>query len=402
MSLQTAFMDHFNESDLLEILEEKDLVYDEVDDTIIDRDDSVYCQIEELTTHIDNTFYCDFSGNYFTTREYEAFEVEGFRNERYISSYYDDRLGNFNIVELHDGTYYNIEYCNYVEDESEWYHQDYTSYWESDGEYHLEPEPCGTLASYHGSNYADYSTEATVARIGFEIEKEDFSVLSEIDHIDLENIFGWGAEQDSSLNNDGFELVSPIFDLHTTNFEKVFKPLSYYIDGNYSDNCGGHINYSCDGYDAIQLFDAIKGYLPLLYAIYPTRLTKSYCQAKSCDSLKSDRDKYQSIRLRTNGVLEFRIFPAVKNVKNLIWRAELIRLIDRHKTDNFLQVIDYLLNPDHELSIHFSQIFSFEKIVSKVRTIIKMVERFEGVTIESNNLTEIENKVGEFIKTKKQ
>jgi hypothetical protein len=81
-----------------------------------------------------------------------------------------------------------------------------------------------------------------------------------------------------------------------------------------------------------ELFDKIKGYTPLLYALYYGRVDKNFSKGKSNADLKSDNEKYQAIKIHSNRI-EFRIIGAVPNVDVLRWRCELIKLMLDNPTD---------------------------------------------------------------------
>jgi hypothetical protein len=368
------------------LLEENDLVYDELDDEFINVDDAVYCEIEGIFTHESNTFYCEFSEYYFTTIDYFPMSVIGVRNKHSISSYYDDNLSVFDLA--------------VCEEDRKIYSIDELFYWDSDGLYHSTPyeeeEEEDGLFEYHHSN-PDFLANIDSVKIGFEIEKEDINERKGIRASDIQNTYGWGVERDGSLDSDtGFELVSPIFDLHKPidYFEDQFNKVDNLINANYSKSCGGHINYSHpDYYPSENLLNSISGYIPLLYSLYEHRLGISYCVQKTKDRLISEREKYQSIRLKSNGIVEFRIFPAVKNIKNLLWRIELIKIIDTYKTSSFLTVADSMLDTNSALHKLLTKIFSFEKIAEKVRLVLKYGQYFEEVEVSQSTLKTIEEKI---------
>jgi len=204
---------------------------------------------------------------------------------------------------------------------------------------------------------------------------------------------GWGKENDGSLcATTGFELVSPVFSLHESKdyFRNEFSRLKELINAEYSSNCGGHINYSHPDYSSANLLESIKGYLPLLYSIYEHRINSRWSKAKSTKDLIRDGEKYQSVNLKRH-CIEFRIFPAVKNIENLLWRLELIQIIDLHKTKSPLQVINWIADFNHPLHLHLSKVFSYEKLLQKVLLIAKYSQSLENVTISERALSETEN-----------
>jgi hypothetical protein len=362
-------LSELSNDDLIEILEQNDFVYVYSQNEYYYRDEVAYCDGSNEYWLSEDTFFCEWSNLYFNTETFTCVNIGG---SDVCLQRYEDSL--FYI----DGEYY---------------HQDEVYYWESDGEYHLEPEPEDKYNfSYHSSSPWDLS-EGSEYKIGFEIEKEDREEMECYYAYDLQNDYGWGKESDGSLDSySGFELVSPIFDLSKPipYFEDEFNKIESLINANYSKNCGGHINISYSKMDALSLFDSIKGYIPLLYSIYPHRINRNYCEAKSCDKLKEDRVKYQAINIKYNGILEFRIFPAVKNTKNLLWRVNLIKLMLANPTSDFLQVVLMLANKESELHALFLEIFDLEKINSKVIKMIEVIRLYEGINPSFEQMSKIE------------
>ena len=226
-------------------------------------------------------------------------------------------------------------------------HSDDVYWWESDDEWHYEPEPdyddeCTSwVRDYHSSGYRslEFNDVETKYRIGFEIEKEDREVKQSIGVYDFEEDTGgiWRKERDGSLNDeDGYELVSPTFDFSIKHiFEHInSNPLLVsHINAEYSKSCGGHINLSKKGYNGKEMFDEVKGYTPLLYALYYGRINKNYSKGKSNRDLLNDDEKYQAIRIHSNRI-EFRIISAVPNVEVLKWRCELIETMLKYPCDD--------------------------------------------------------------------
>lgn len=346
--------------------------WDEIDSCYISAGVATYCERERIYTHENNTFWCDYSQENFTCQNYEAHEVVGDCGN-YISSYWR-RLSTNELARRFD-LYYNSngEFCT----ESEYYE-------EREEEY----EPNYNF-SYHGSSPWDLSN-GEKARIGFEVEKEDFDVKTEFIAYELQERTGWGKENDSSLNPEsGFELVSPIYPLHESldYFQSEFLQVEELINASYSSSCGGHINYSNWDYSQEELLNRISGYIPLIYSLYEHRIGNTYCKAKSPDKLKQEREKYQAIRIKSN-CLEFRIFPAVKNVKNLIWRLRLIQIMDLNQTSSAKEVIRFMTDENHDLFKLLIEIFSLQKLIQKVNRVAYFSSNFDGEIIDQETINQ--------------
>lgn len=228
-----------------------------------------------------------------------------------------DALGDHDLVQMEGG---DIE------------HRDNVYYWESDNEYHYEEEEnTNFVREYHNGGYrsVEFNDVETKYRIGFEIEKEDKNIKESmyIDEFEDKTNNLWRKERDGSLDDtEGYELVSPTFDF---SIKHIFEHINHnhilvsHINADYGKSCGGHINLSKKGYSGKEMFEEVKGYTPLLYALYYGRVNKNYTKGKSNRDLENDNEKYQAIRIHDNRI-EFRIISAVPNVDVLKWRCELI------------------------------------------------------------------------------
>lgn len=287
----------------------------------------------------------------------------------YINSSEEDYFYSSDAVNI-DGTYYAswgvAEACGFRFNDrrGEWYHQD---------DYPYEVSDCN--ASYHDLSRRDYSNNS-VFKIAFEIEKEDYQA-GLIHYDELHHSTGWCKENDGSLDDEnGYELVSPIFDLYSDDLEKAIDKhgdLKTLINAEYSDSCGGHINVSCTTIQPALLFEGVSCFLPLLYALYEDRLTQTYSKAKAKHKYHTERDKYSSVYIKDH-LVEFRIFPAVKNVANLLWRRDLVRIMMDNMNRSELDVLKMILNKKSRLHNHLRLIFSEDKILQKADLFMKYSE----------------------------
>lgn len=238
---------------------------------------------------------------------------------------------------------------------------------------------------YH-SNYREDFSNDSIYKIGFEVEKEDEAVRNDELAYDLFSETGWAKELDGSLGCDGFELVSPVFPLEVTTTiyeqplitESVYRVESY-LNAEYTKKCGGHINISRQGANSQELLESIGGYLPLFYSLYQNRVRNTYSPAKSLRLYTSEREKYCSFHCKSNGVIEVRIFPAVKNITNLLWRAELLRLILANPTHSYKTALAQIANPKNGLHQHLLKIFDKQQLFNKVKLFVKYAAEFEQV-----------------------
>jgi hypothetical protein len=310
-------------------------------------------------THCNNSDIFEISGDYYTR---------------------DGAIEN-GFIQLHDGDWIDEEEACYVESEGDYYHQNDCFWNDRTNEYQLERP--NELFECSFSDYVDKSTTET--KIGFEVEKEDGSILEDINAKDLFDESGWAAVSDGSLGSGGFELVSPIFDLHGTNFCAEFSEVKKYLNADSSENCGGHINYSNELETPKKMAESISGYLPLLYAMYPKRIQKRWCIMKPKNELLESSDKYQAVCMKRNRI-EFRIFPAVKNIDQLVWRAELIKIFDLNRCESESEVLSTICDHSTDLNKHLRKVYTdLEKFTAMVQRVV-----FHIVNVEKIEVNELE------------
>jgi len=335
---------------------------------VIDKDNAHWCSGEEAYFHDDdcvNAYEGRLSYRY--SRRYcrnndEFYEYEGV--------YYDsDALERNDLVFVDNGSH--IMHANdayYDEDNDEWYSECRESY----------------LRSYHSGSYHSLSFDGkSKYKIGYEIEKEDESVRNsiKIDRFEDMTDYIWRKERDGSLCDDaGFELISPTFEF---DIDKIFEHIEgndllvKHINAETSFSCGGHIHLSKEGLTGDELFDQVKGYTPLFYALYHGRVDKNYCKGKKNDDLKNDGEKYQAIKIHSDRV-EFRIISAVRNVEMLKWRSKLLMMIINNPTDD---IIKAYYNVDTKFIKLLKQVYSDERLVELKDRFIKYTKHFENLDI---------------------
>jgi hypothetical protein len=319
---------------------------------LCESDQAIYCSLDDAYCHSDDAIsfhYKSFSE--FTWEGSSTYNCLHYYNGDY---YHWNSLGYNDIVELHNGDLCEMDYACYVVDEGEYYHSDDVYYWDSDGEYHLSPEPeCGELFAYHDQDRKDYSGDSQF-KVGVEIEKED-DCRDEINAYELYEDTGFIAERDSSLDSrTGFELVSPTFPLDSETIKR-FECVKDLVNADYSDACGGHIHFSERGKTGTETYVEFAPIVPLLYALYPKRKSNTYSRGTKVLQL-SGRN---AINVLSNRV-EFRIFPAVKSMANLEWRLELLRLWSMYKP-TFSGTMKALDDSNSWLSIHLAKVCDVTK-----------------------------------------
>jgi len=342
------------------------------DDYVLSRDGDVL--------HIDDANLCQYYDEYTSEDIYlcnigrhEYYYCESAINKHdlfmYRGEYYDyDALYMNDLCEI-DGDIYPVGECYYYDDE-----------------WHLDPDSREDYTrDYHDNRFQEKVsfTKNPKFYIGIEIEKEDVDVKESIMIHDFEDECpNYRKERDGSLDDySGFELITPPYELKPKSIIDAIKSnqiLLNHINADISKNCGGHVNLSEEGMTGEELFDKIKGYTPLLNALYYKRIDKSYCKGKSNDELKSEKAKYQSIRIHSNRV-EFRMVSAVKNIDVLEWRLRLFELIVKNPTECPIKAF---YNIHSKFKSHLRKVYknNFSELNDRI---IDMTKTFENITITS-------------------
>ena len=298
----------------------------------------------------------------------------------YVSSsnhreYFIDRYNDSSCID--DEYYRNGEVAN----SHGWEYDD------DEGEYVKASEQCN--APYHRLDRKNKWNAESKYTIGFEIEKEDDDAI-EIKYAALHKDTGWCKEDDSSLEDGGYELVSPAFDLFDSGLDEDIKDrrLIKLINGNQSSRCGGHINVGSTLFSTTELFEHLSGYFPLFYSMYEHRIETYYSKAKKKHEYFS-RDKMSSIYIKSN-VLEFRIPSAVKNVQNLLWRRDLMRILCKsiklvpatknteayYRGRTEVEVLQAMLNQNSLLYKHLRLVYTQEQVLSKAEKFVMYSESY--------------------------
>ena len=222
----------------------------------------------------------------------------------------------------------------------------------------------GLLYGYHSSSPAWATSPNTTYRFGIEAEKEDDNgiMICQAYQGDRQQFLphSWRAERDGSLGHDGFELISPVYNLNDDKYkEDLGNPvLNYLIHRNTSYRCGGHMTVSVRDKDQEWYTKKAAQIIPLLYALYPKRAKKrGYARFFNKDDY---RDRYNAINLGSNDRMEIRIFSAIKHMKQLEWRVELLKLLfvsDRYDDLKWESIYQDLLNTNSPLGKHIFSLY---------------------------------------------
>lgn len=145
-----------------------------------------------------------------------------------------------------------------------------------------------------------------------------------------------------------------------------------------------HINISQKGVPPSELLSNICGYLPLFYALYPNRVSSGYSRAKKFSEY-SQGDKRKAFYPKER-VLELRIFPAVTDMDDLLWRSELLRLVLKNQTPNYKEVFNLAFVEDSELSRHLESVFGKKSLLSLSKLFSKFAKEIDGLVVDQAEL----------------
>jgi len=271
----------------------------------------------------------------------------------------------------------------YCEEDGGTYHIDDCGsniFWsERNEEYRLQEENDRQLHEYHSGFRRDFTSRDTVYTIGFEVEKEDDDPLDTWD-LDAVDETGWCRESDSSLCDEtGFELVSPIYDLNDPLLDSALEGriLRDHINADYGSNCGGHINVGKRGISGEEFFDSIQAFVPLFLTIWRHRITNHYSQIQRKPDNYKRAGKYSAVNIQSR-YIEFRLPPAFKNVTNLLWRRDLMRIMCANENIKPLQLITMMLNPKSALGIHLRKVYSNDQVLKVVSLYAQFADDLYG------------------------
>jgi hypothetical protein len=223
---------------------------------------------------------------------------------------------------------------------------------------------------YHDVDRLDAEEFNSDFTIGIEVEKEDYKALRSVCARDLFAETNWAKERDGSIDDeDGYELVSPTYDLMSDKLDNDIKnstDLTNLINAKYSSACGGHIHLGSRSYSGNTFFDKISPWVPLIYSLYVGRIGRDYCKVKKNDGIKNSDDKYQAIRIFDNRI-EFRIISAVKDVNTLIWRRDLMRIIVNNLDYTPMKIVGELLDQKSNLYAHLRKQYTPAQMTVKAK-----------------------------------
>lgn len=216
----------------------------------------------------------------------------------------------------------------------------------------------GYLLSYHGSPppanlnevKADASDLAGMASrrdlfedaegfrsrftIGFEIEKLRFKRGAVREYALLK-----GFERDGSCGVEAITHILPLVDKSVWRMKvyNMFVEAQEVIDDGHSPSnyaCGGHITLAADGVRGDDLYERLRPFMGLWYALFLPRLRNSYCRSNvRLDAMYNT--KYSPLYNKRDGITcELRLPSRVSSVSQLMRRYELCYLMMKWAFDD--------------------------------------------------------------------
>jgi hypothetical protein len=296
----------------------------------------------------------------------------------------------------HNRGWHHADDVVWVDNCGDYYHVDSIGgyiHMHSDGEYRDYEEENHMRHSYHSQRRPDLTTDEAEFRIGFEVEKEDLDVLESYE-LSTADYTKWCREEDGSLDDEsGFEFVSPVFDLMTDDFDKSVNSevVAAHINASYSTNCGGHVNVSRNGVSGRNFYDQIVGFVPLLFGMYRGRLGGSWAYFRTADQMR-DGSRYNAVHVCDNRI-EFRIFSAVRNVDNILWRRDLMRIMVAECDNNrdFMWWLQQAITEGSELRNHLLKVYNAQALNKRIMWACGYADKF----YETNSYLDLEIVPGE-------
>tara|TARA_R110000772_G_scaffold2190_3_gene7575 strand:+ start:6959 stop:8668 length:1710 start_codon:yes stop_codon:yes gene_type:complete len=208
--------------------------------------------------------------------------------------------------------------------------------------------------------------------LGFEVEKNYVKhngnkVTEQGELLDAQPVFaGW--ETDSSC---GIEGITNVYGIDKLDQFTAHADDSPYLDAAFDKRCGGHVNMSGPNLTIAK----VRPYMGLLYALYRFRLNGQYTNKnKKMDSHFEEQeheDRYAAVRMKRNGLVEFRLVSAVRNRRQMINRFKVFKqlayAVHYHRSfDEFMDSCEEVLAAMYP-----------EPLTLKRESIIRMAHKFQ-------------------------
>ncbi len=177
--------------------------------------------------------------------------------------------------------------------------------------------------------------------IGFEIEKQFIPTI--VRDVRIKEVKFEIIKEVIKEPSCGEEIITHPMEL-TSNMNKRKEIFNKFIEAQHliatpiTVKCGTHATLTIEGEnDGEKLLEKIKPYASVLYALYKNRLFNNYCCGNFClltdkeiekgiEGLNNKEYKYNTISSYADR-LEFRLFPAIKNHKELYYLYSLIYIV---------------------------------------------------------------------------
>ena len=208
--------------------------------------------------------------------------------------------------------------------------------------------------------------------IGFEVEKNR-----------IPNKFATpliaGYESDSSCGEEAVTNIIPLVGKGTLRnkvnnmmFEAREVIEDRYSPSNYS--CGGHITLSCKGLSGEELFNAVKPFMGVVYALFRKRLLNTYCNRNARLESNYDYSRYCTVLQKSN-VIEIRLVSKFETTKQLMRRYELM-----------YELLNFAVNNPNG---------KFSSFIKRVKPIISRM--YEGNEDKVNEIISLSNSFKKYI-----
>lgn len=341
---------------------------------------------------------CAFNKENFSGELVEATQLDG--SNIYIHEYYSDYIRGRSATG--DVKYFTSEDAAKANDFDfsyrlgRWHDKKCDSFYGDDTlmEYH-DRRLRNSIDTHGEKDIPKFIEDSDEVLVGIEVEKVDSNLQRDILAFQLFQETGWKKENDGSLNSGGYELVSPLLPLFdSTRIERACKPVQKYINGQSDSSCGGHFNISKKGVDSRTFLRGMKGFVPIIYALYETRLSNRFCRARNWNHYFSNIDKYSAFYLKTSNIVEIRLFSRITNYKVMMWRIKLMQTLMQDYGRNLNQFVLKMSASENPLYQLLREQYTHQRIAEKIKLVDKYAEMYNCGTISNSVRAKVNERFG--------
>ena len=174
----------------------------------------------------------------------------------------------------------------------------------------------------------------------------------------------------------------------------LFKQVSHIIELLLHKIPKYHFNISKKGVDSREFLRGMKGFVPVLYALYENRLSNRFCRARNWNHYFSNIDKYSAFYLKTSNIVEIRLFSRITNYKVMMWRIKLMQTLMQDYGRNLNQFVLKMSATENSLYQLLREQYTHQRIADKIQLVDKYSEMYNCGTISNSVRTKVNERFG--------